>query len=350
MKNFSDILISWYKDKKRDLPWRNTKDAYLIWLSEIILQQTRVEQGMSYYLKFAKEFPTVKHLAKAKEEKVLKLWQGLGYYSRARNLHASAKMVYTNYEGKFPDSYNELLKLKGVGEYTAAAIASFAFGLPHAVVDGNVFRVLSRIFGIKIPINSPSAKKEFTKIAQELLDKKNPALFNQAIMEFGSTYCKPTNPNCRDCIFNHICVAYEKNQVQLLPIKNKTIKQKNRYLYYIVATDNKNIVVKQRTENDIWKNLYDFPLIELKEKNSDEKLFLSKEWKYIFGKKKVVIKSVSEEYKHVLSHQLIHAFFIELETSLSAINYKGTKIIPLKDLKKIAVSRLIEKYIEKKKL
>ncbi len=350
MNHFSDILISWYKHKKRDLPWRNTKNPYLIWLSEIILQQTRVEQGMSYYLKFAKEFPTVKHLAKAKEEKVLKLWQGLGYYSRARNLHASAKIICTDYEGNFPASYNELIKLKGVGEYTAAAIASFAFGLPHAVVDGNVFRVLSRIFGIKTPINSPAAKKEFTKIAQELLDKKNPALFNQAIMEFGSAHCKPTSPNCRDCIFNNMCVAYEKNQVQLFPVKNKSAIQKLRYLYYIVVNDDKNIFVRQRTENDIWKNLYDFPLIELKEQISPENLFLSKEWKAIFGKKKVIIKSVSEEYKHILSHQIIYATFIEVKISPSAISFKGTKTIPLKDLKKIAVSRLIEKYLEKKKL
>src|ERR1043166_2918712 len=203
MKHFSGKIMAWYDQNKRDLPWRNTKDPYLIWLSEIILQQTRVDQGMNYYHKFATTFPTINHLAKADNDKVMKLWQGLGYYSRARNLHATAKTVVEKYKGNFPSSYNEILALKGIGEYTAAAIASIAFDLPHAVVDGNVYRVLSRVFGIETPIDSSAGKKEFYQLANELIDKKHPARFNQAVMELGALQCKPINPDCSACIEVH---------------------------------------------------------------------------------------------------------------------------------------------------
>ncbi len=225
---FSKKIIAWYQQNKRELPWRNTKDPYLIWLSEIILQQTRVEQGMAYYLKFAKEFPSVKELAKAENEKVMKLWQGLGYYSRARNLHTTAKTITDNYKGKFPEQHEDILLLKGVGEYTAAAIVSFAFNKPHAVVDGNVYRLLSRVFGIETPIDTTLGKKEFNALANELLDKKNPALHNQAIMEFGAIQCKPVSPDCSVCPLNTMCFAYSKKSVSKLPVKAKKTKVRNR--------------------------------------------------------------------------------------------------------------------------
>ena len=237
MKHFSEKIIAWYDQNKRDLPWRNTKDAYLIWLSEIILQQTRVDQGMDYYLKFAKEFPTVKHLAKADNEKVMKLWQGLGYYSRARNLHTTAKIISEKYHGKFPDEYSDILSLKGVGNYTAAAIASFAFNKPYAVVDGNVYRVLARVFGIESPIDSTQGKKEFETLATELLDRKKPASHNQAIMELGALQCKPVNPDCSICALNTMCFAYSKKRINELPVKAKKTKVRNRYFNYIVLLD-----------------------------------------------------------------------------------------------------------------
>jgi A/G-specific adenine glycosylase len=219
--NFSEEIIKWYKKNKRDLPWRRTKNPYQIWLSEVILQQTRVDQGMDYYLRFTKEFLNIDELARAKEDKVLKLWQGLGYYSRARNLHATAKMVSRQYKGEFPSSHDEILKLKGVGEYTAAAIASFAFDQCYPVVDGNVFRVLSRVFAIETPIDSGLGKKEFYSLAKELIDPSQPALYNQAIMEFGAIQCKPKNPDCYNCPLKGMCLAHSKKMVERLPIKSK---------------------------------------------------------------------------------------------------------------------------------
>jgi len=227
--NFPKTILSWYKKNKRDLPWRNTRDPYFIWLSEVILQQTRVEQGLSYYLRFVMAFPTVKKLASAKEEQVLKLWQGLGYYSRARNLHHAAKEIVKKHRGKFPDTYADIRALKGVGEYTAAAISSFAYNLPYATVDGNVFRLLSRYLGIKTPINTPKAKKEFTEAAQELMGNSSPHDFNQAMMEFGSRQCRPVNPDCENCPLNSSCVAFDKNLVKMLPVKNKSLKARPRY-------------------------------------------------------------------------------------------------------------------------
>ena len=234
MHPFSQKIIFWYEHNKRDLPWRNTRDPYLIWLSEIILQQTRVDQGMSYYLKFVGEFPTVKQLAKADNEKVMKLWQGLGYYSRARNLHTTAKIILLEHKGVFPKEFETILALKGVGEYTAAAIASFAYNKPYAVVDGNVYRVLSRVFDISTPIDSTQGKKEFNHLAGELLDKNKPAIYNQAIMEFGAMQCKPINPYCAVCPLNTMCLAYSKKLVAELPVKSKKTKVRDRYFNYIV--------------------------------------------------------------------------------------------------------------------
>lgn len=350
-QNFSEKIISWYNQHKRDLPWRNTGDAYLIWLSEIILQQTRVEQGMSYYLKFASEFPTVTHLAKADNEKVMKLWQGLGYYSRARNLHTTAKIVAEKYNGKFPDNYNEILVLKGIGEYTAAAIASFAFNKPHAVVDGNVFRVLARVFGIETPIDSTQGKKEFYQLANELLDKKNPALYNQSIMELGAIQCKPISPDCSVCPVNTMCFAYSKGKIAELPVKAKKTKVRNRYFNYIVLSNLPQTVIHKRTDKDIWINLYDFPLIETETDLSENQFLESKQFKeFIKSLGAYTIKAVSHYHKHILSHQKIYARFWEISCSdsLQPMEKCGYTVIPVKNIRKYAVPRLIDRYIREK--
>jgi A/G-specific adenine glycosylase len=350
MKHFSGIITTWYLQNKRDLPWRNTRDAYLIWLSEIILQQTRVDQGMAYYLKFAKAFPTVGHLAKADSEKVMKLWQGLGYYSRARNLHAAAKMVNTDFKGKFPSEFNEILTLKGVGEYTAAAVASFAFGKAHAVVDGNVYRVLSRVFGIETPIDSTTGKKEFLVLANELLDKKDPGTHNQAIMEFGAMQCKPVNPDCPSCPMNSHCYAFAKKRVAELPVKAKKTKVRDRFFNYIVLKTKEETVINKRTDKDIWTGLYDFPLLETSAEVNEPDFIDSPEWKKLIGKTRHTILSVSPQYKHILSHQKIYARFWEVECAgdLKKVSPVNSIIIKQKDIKKYAVPRLIENYLKGK--
>jgi len=348
MHPFSKKIISWYHKNKRDLPWRNTKDAYLIWLSEIILQQTRVEQGMNYYLKFAKEFPTVKHLAKAENEKVMKLWQGLGYYSRARNLHTTAKIITENHSGKFPEQYAELLLLKGVGDYTAAAIASFAFNQPHGVVDGNVYRVLSRVFGIETPIDSTQGKKEFYALANELIDKKNPGAHNQAIMEFGAIQCKPVSPDCSICPLNTMCFAYSKKQVSGFPVKAKKTKVRNRYFNYIVLHHKSTTAINKRGEKDIWTNLYDFPLIEIDKEINEEQFLKSKDWKSFIGTSEYTVKSISVSYKHILSHQKIFARFWEIECNRAFDKLLPKNCIKIKkrDISKYPVPKLIEHYLE----
>ena len=267
--DFSDILSQWYAINKRDLPWRSTVNPYHIWLSEIILQQTRVEQGLPYYLKFIDTFPVVADLANADEDLVLKLWQGLGYYSRARNLQFSAKLILSEFGGNFPDNHADILKLKGVGPYTAAAISSFSFGLPFAVLDGNVIRVLSRVFGIQTPFDTTAGKKQFQKLAQELLDKKNSAEYNQAIMEFGALQCVPKSPKCNHCPIVNDCIAFNTNTVSLLPVKSKKLKVKSRFLHFLVVNKNNEVLIGKR-KSGIWQGLYEFPFLEFDE-NLNEK-------------------------------------------------------------------------------
>jgi A/G-specific adenine glycosylase len=350
MNHFSEKIVSWYNQHKRDLPWRNTKDAYLIWLSEIILQQTRVDQGMEYYKKFAKEFPTVKHLAKADSEKVMKLWQGLGYYSRARNLHTTAQIITDKFKGKFPSDFNDILSLKGIGDYTAAAIASFAFDKPHAVVDGNVYRVLARVFGIETPIDSTQGKKEFYALANKLIDKKNPAAHNQAVMELGAIQCKPVNPDCSVCVLNTMCFAYSKKRVAEFPVKDKKTKVRNRYFNYIVLNHKGTIAINKRTAKDIWTNLYDFPLIETTEELKEEDFLKSKEWKIFIGSSKYTVKSISLGYKHILTHQKIYARFWEIDCKIKVDKLLPETgiIIKERDIHKYAVPRLVEIYLEKR--
>ncbi len=348
--NTASTFINWYKHNKRDLPWRNTSDPYFIWLSEVIMQQTRVEQGTSYYLKFIKKFPAVKKLASAPESEILKLWQGLGYYSRARNLHAAAKSIVKNHAGIFPGTYKEIESSKGVGDYTAAAIASFAFHQKYAVVDGNVYRFLSRYFGISTPIDSSKGKKEFQEIAGELLADHPPHVFNQAIMEFGAMQCKPVSPVCPACPLQNSCYAYENNKVKNLPVKSKKIVSRDRYFYYLIVRDKKSVYLQQRKEKDIWQNLYEFPLIESKKKLNNSALLKEAEWKSFFRAEDIFVKSISEERKHILSHQVLRAKFVEL--SITDKNFKAPehwKKVSVLKINDYAVPRLIDKYLQEQK-
>ena len=309
--DFTNLLIEWYLQKKRDLPWRNTTNPYPIWLSEIILQQTRVAQGMPYFYAFLESFPTVKELARADEQQVLKLWQGLGYYSRARNLHQTAQYIANELDGVFPNSYAGLIQLKGIGEYTAAAIASFAYNEPVPVVDGNVFRVVSRYFGIESDISTGKTKKEFTALAAEILSKEQPALFNQAIMEFGAMHCTPKNPDCENCIFNSSCVALQKGLVGQLPFKSKKIKIRKRYFNYIVLQDKKgNTKIQQRTDKGIWHNLYEFPLFETTQEEGFETIAPLIKNDTDFGDSVVSIQEANPiSLIHKLSHQHLYIKF-----------------------------------------
>ncbi len=340
---FSKTLIHWYSNNKRNLPWRETKDPYFIWLSEIILQQTQVKQGLPYYEDFVNEFPSVFHLAKAEESEVLKLWQGLGYYSRARNLHATAKMVVNDFDGVFPNNYKGLLKLKGVGDYTASAIASICFNEAAAVVDGNVYRVLSRYFGIDTAINSSKGSKAFKLLAQELIDEKNPAEFNQAIMEFGATQCKPKNPYCNICPFNDSCIAFNKNLISELPVKIKSAKAKKKYFNFLVfiSKDEKTIIEK-REGKGIWQNLYQFPLIET-EKYVDTKSFkpLVEEHDLLKGISFELTPYNDDPIVHKLSHQHLYTKFWIINTDSLLIDG-----ISISEIHNYPVPILIGDFIE----
>lgn len=335
-------LVAWYKKHHRDLPWRKTKDPYKIWLSEIMLQQTQVVQGLNYYLKFTETFPTIKDLAKASEDKVMRLWQGLGYYSRARNLHTTAKIVATNYKGVFPKTHEKIKALKGVGDYTAAAIASIAFDLPYAVVDGNVYRVLSRLFNISTPINSTAGKKEFQLLADELLNTKQSALHNSALMEFGALVCKPQNPQCETCVLQSYCLAFKNKTVSLLPVKEKKLKIRDRYFHYFILNYKDYVYVSKRTERDIWQNLYEFFLVETPTPEVEEKILKSKEVRNIV--KDVKLLKVTRLKKHILSHQHLHSTFYELKLE-KAVQHKNLIKVKREELGKIALPQLIIKYL-----
>jgi len=310
MSDFKSEIITWYSGNKRFLPWRETSDPYKIWLSEIMSQQTRVEQSLPYYLKFIESYPTVFDLAQASEEDVLKLWQGLGYYSRARNLHSTAKYVALGLNGVFPGNYSGLIKLKGIGDYTASAIASICFNEPAPVVDGNVYRVLSRYFGVDIPVNSSKGVKYFKELALTLIDHDNPGTYNQALMEFGARQCKPQSPNCDICPLNNSCVALQQNTISALPVKIRNTKIKHRYFHYLIIVNENEIILQQRTEKDIWQNLYEFPLIEGPALLTKENIIENAVFKKHIGKKKFMLNLFNEnEIVHKLSHQHIHTKF-----------------------------------------
>lgn len=342
---FTKIIIEWYADYMRILPWRTTNDPYKIWLSEIILQQTRVSQGLPYYERFIREFPTVHDLASAPLKKVMRTWQGLGYYTRARNLHVCAKKISMDFSGKFPTSYEELKKLPGIGEYTAAAIASICYGEPVAVVDGNVFRVLARVYGIETPINTPEGKRYFTALANTLISKEKPATHNQAVMEFGALHCTPKNPKCSICVLQTGCVARKLELQQTLPVKIKSKKSKRRYFYYFVAQQNGSLLMKHRTEKDIWKGLYDFYMIEKSRYASPEKLMEEDAFLRSIKKKSATI-TISGTYKHLLSHQTIISKFVLLKLSKKpSLQQTSSRFYTLKKVKDLPKPVLISRFL-----
>jgi A/G-specific adenine glycosylase len=321
-KLFAQKLISWYLRHKRDLPWRHTTDPYLIWLSEVILQQTRVKQGMPYYLAFAEKYPTVSDLALADEREVLRLWQGLGYYARARNMHTTAKIVHGQYGGTFPNTYADLLTLKGIGPYTAAAIASFAYRERVAVLDGNVFRVLARLYGIDTDISSHEGKKVFSALANALISAEQPDIYNQAIMEFGAMLCTPANPQCMFCPFNHTCIASLTGKQEILPVKSKKTTTKERFFHYLIFTCQGEIGMKERTAKDIWSGLYDFYLIEKKEFTDTHELLHQLHLPDM--EKQMVVEKQSSIHIHVLTHQRVKAKFWHI--SLPASSKEGLSV------------------------
>lgn len=344
MNNFSEILINWYREHKRELPWRESSDPYLIWISEIILQQTRVVQGYDYFIRFIKRFPDVTSLAEADEDEVMKFWQGLGYYSRARNLHAAARSM----NGVFPKTYPEVLALKGVGEYTAAAICSFAYNMPYAVVDGNVYRVLSCYLGIETPIDSTEGKKLFASLAGEFLDKSRPAVYNQAIMDFGAIQCTPQNPACLFCPLAGSCMALSKSMVAQLPVKQHKTKTTERFLNYIYVRAGACTFINKRTGNDIWKNLFELPLIETASSVTEEELLALPEFIKLFDKEEVpVVRSICRNVKHVLSHRVLYANFYEVVLPEKTKSFSSYLKIKTNELEQYAVPKLIHAFLEK---
>lgn len=341
MKRFSNKLLGWYAQHKRPLPWRQTKDPYVIWLSEIILQQTRVSQGLPYFEQFLNDFPSVHDLARASEDAILKRWQGLGYYSRARNLHKTAKLVSQTYNGNFPSTSQELIKLPGIGSYTASAIASICFGEVCAVVDGNVYRVLARHFDIDTPINQPIGIKTFRTLAQTLINTKSPGTYNQSIMEFGALHCTPKNPNCITCPLSNSCLAFAHGRVADRPIKIKAKPVKKRYFYYLIPTDNNNnTVLKKRNQKDIWQGLYEFPLIEAKNILSVDALKTHDDvpkW----AKSAKWTKFQEEAVVHKLTHQALYTYFYIIE------NVNEDFPISWASIYDYAVPRLIERFLDK---
>ena len=347
MNIIHDTLINWYAENHRDLPWRNNPTPYEVWLSEVILQQTRVNQGMDYYLRFIERWPSVTDLAKATEEEVLKMWQGLGYYSRARNLHKCAKQVVEQYDGKFPADFEQLRKLQGIGSYTAAAIASIAFNLPHAVVDGNVYRVLSRLFDINTPINNNEGQTLFSHLADELLNRERPGLHNQAMMEFGALHCTPKNPNCLLCPLQAQCLAFAHQTVMQRPVKLQKVKVTNRYFNYLVINIKDSIYLHKRSDNDIWRNLYDFPCIESEQPMTIEEVLATEQFHQLIENKPFTIVKVSPVFTHKLTHRTILAQFIELklEKKLLRIETKDLFLARKTDLGNFPIPRLIDLYL-----
>lgn len=371
--SFSKEIIRWYQENKRDLPWRGTRDPYVIWMSEVILQQTRVDQGLPYFYRFLERFPDVGSFAEATEDEILRLWQGLGYYSRARNMHYAARQVMHEYQGRFPSDYNSLIKLKGVGEYTAAAVASFAGGEPKAVVDGNVFRLLARYFGVDTPINSGRGKKEFQRIADELIDRLHPGLYNQAIMEFGSQQCKPQNPDCGLCVLQSDCQARVQGKVDTLPVKQRAKPSRNRYFNYLMVQEGNLLLMNKRGSGDIWENLYELPLLEtdqpvlphyqphslnslqesgilkgtvdLLPEDSGYREFAAAIKKY-FGPQ-ASLTYLEGPVKHVLSHQNLYAVFWSVTDYTPEFEKKVSwNYVDIKQLNNLAKPKLIFSFLE----
>jgi A/G-specific adenine glycosylase len=345
----SRLLFEWYELNKRILPWRSINDPYRIWISEIILQQTRVIQGLKYYSRFIGRFPNVKLLAEADEQEVLKYWQGLGYYSRARNLHKAAQTIMREYEGVFPADYASILKLSGIGEYTAAAIVSFAWNMSYPAVDGNVFRFLSRLFAVSEPVDTTKGKRYFMKLAESLMDKSNAGLFNQAIMEFGALQCIPSAPDCSVCPFESFCLAQANLSVAKYPVKQNKLKTKDVYLYYFYIHDADCLYINRRKEKGIWQNLYEFPLIESEIALDFEHLLRTASFKEWFGNENPHrFKLTVKDRKHVLSHRILYASFYEVFFDKESEITLPFMKIKVKDIDQYPVHRLMQYYIAEK--
>lgn len=357
---FEAKIIEWYQLSKRDLPWRKTTDPYAIWVSEIILQQTRVAQGLEYYLNFMSRFPTVDHLAEAEENEVLRAWQGLGYYSRARNMHHTARTVSKQFRGVFPSSYNDLVNLKGIGEYTASAILSIAFSQPYPVVDGNIIRVISRITGITRNPRLPENLRRIKRIMEELMAGFEPGIFNQALMEFGALICVPGKPDCDSCIIRECCFAFQNNMTDTIPVASQKKEKRVRQFAYLVISfadgEQDNIVLKKRGQNDIWANLYEFPCFE--KGSNDKKWSAETEIERLFHgvKMKFSMIKAHKQYKHQLTHQVILAdfFTVKMEIDPKHFDYFKQKLtahsltaVPLikHELKRFPVHRLVDKFL-----
>ena len=348
MNEIQETLARWYETHKRELPWRTDPTPYHVWLSEIILQQTRVNQGYDYFIRFIERWPSLSDLAKATEEEVLKLWQGLGYYSRARNLYKCARQVVELYGGEFPSDFESLKKLQGIGNYTAAAIASIAFGQPCAVVDGNVYRVLSRLYDIETPINNESGVKLFAELASSLLDHEHPGRHNQALMEFGALHCVPKNPDCAQCPLQSHCLAFANHTVEERPRKEKKLKIKTRYFHYLVIrTPEHGIYLHKREDNDIWRNLYDFPCIESKQPMSVDEIINSDQFKSLIPDQEFTIERISAQYTHKLTHQTILATFVEIKISKNLpVSQKNFILLAFEnELGTLPIPKLIDNYL-----
>lgn len=347
MNEIQEILARWFDMNKRELPWRDAPIPYYVWLSEVILQQTRVSQGLDYFNRFVEEWPTLSDLANASEEEVLKMWQGLGYYSRARNLHRCARQIVEEYGGSFPEEWEELKKLQGIGGYTAAAIASIAYDKPYAVVDGNVYRVLARLYDIETPINSNEGVKVFAELADNLLDRKHPGRHNQAMMEFGALHCVPKNPNCMFCPLQAHCLAFEHQTVAERPMKLQKVKVRTRYLNYLVIKDqHNNICLRKRQGNDIWRNLYDFPCVESDGELSPQEILADKVLLELLPKAFQLVR-VSPTFTHKLTHQTLIATFFEIKISnfLPSSQKNNILLVPETEIVKYPIPKLIENYL-----
>jgi A/G-specific adenine glycosylase len=342
-------LIDWYEVNKRNLPWRETSDPYAVWVSEIILQQTRVSQGMDYFYRFMEFFPDIFSLAQAKIDDVLKVWQGLGYYSRARNMHIAAKQIAEQCRGQFPDNYHELMAIKGIGDYTASAIASIAFGQAVPVVDGNVNRVIARLFGVQQPVNKPEGKQLIRENVEKLMIRDAPALFNQAIMEFGALQCVPHNPDCENCILKHQCTAYRAGLVNILPVKAKTLKTRTRYFHYIVIFCENTTYLHRRAEGDIWTGLYEFPLIETEEESGFEEITAAEPLRTLFQNNGFRLHSVSAEITRRLTHRILKIRFYEVSVD-NSVQLPEYNQVRWADIHRYAVPKVIDNYLKQLKM
>jgi A/G-specific adenine glycosylase len=346
---FTKALMKWHRtENKREMPWKGEKNPYKIWLSEIILQQTRVEQGWNYYEKFIQQYPTVYDLANAKDEVVFKLWEGLGYYNRCKNLLITARIIVEKFNGNFPTTFEEIIDLKGIGPYTAAAIASFAFNLPYPVVDGNVFRILSRFFAVDTAIDTTEGKKYFAELAMEVLDKKYAGIYNQAIMDFGATVCKPVNPLCSHCVLQKKCLAHQLGLVATLPTKEKVLIKKNRWLYYFMFEHNSKVLINKRVRNDIWQNLFEFYLVETNEQMHCNEATIKLLLKEQLNISNATIPFISALEKQQLTHQTVRGQLIKIELEIIPATLKNFTWVNKKKLKQLPFPKFIHQLIDEK--